>query len=119
MATKTQLAPYSRPLALSKVDGRTAEGQLLAATRAELIAHVGGSPSATQWALIEQAAQLRLRIAVMDRAFAKAGSLTDHDTRTYLAWANAYSRHLRAIGLKPTPPPAPSLHEIMGQHPAP
>ncbi len=69
-------------------------------TRAELTAHVGGTPSATQRALIEQAAQLALRLAAMDRKFAETGGQTEHDSRTYLAWSNSYSRLLRQLGLK-------------------
>jgi hypothetical protein len=40
-------------------------------TRAELVAHVGGKPSAVQSALIERACQLTLRIVAMDRKFAE------------------------------------------------
>ena len=36
-------------------------------TRAELVAHVGGKPSAVQAAMIERACQLTLRIVAMDR----------------------------------------------------
>jgi hypothetical protein len=78
--------------------------------RAELVAHVGGNPSATQRALIEQCVQLRLRLAVMDRAFAEAGgTMTAHDSRTYLAWSNSYSRTLRQLGLKGAPAPVATL----------
>jgi hypothetical protein len=78
--------------------------------RAELVAHVGGNPSATQRELIEQCVQLRLRLAVMDRAFAEAGgTMTAHDSRTYLAWSNSYSRTLRQLGLKGAPAPVATL----------
>ena len=113
---KRRLGPYSRPAALVTMDMRTKEARLLRDTRAELTAHVGGTnaASATQRALIEQCAQLRLRLATMDRAFAEAGGkMTAHDSRTYLAWANSYSRLLRQLGLRGAPAPVPSLAEYL------
>src|SRR5215472_7849796 len=89
-ADAPEIRPYSRPAALAKLDQRTKEARLIRETRAELLAHVGGNPSATQRALIEQLVQIRLRIALMDRKFAESGAQTDHDSRTYLAWANSY-----------------------------
>jgi hypothetical protein len=44
--------------------------------------------------MIEQAVQIKLRLAVMDRKFVDSGAQTDLDSRTYLAWANCYSRVL-------------------------
>ena len=94
------IAPYSRPAALAKLDGRTKEARLVRETRADLTAHVGGNPSATQRALIERAVQLSLRIAAMDRKFGQAGTMTEHDSRTYLAWSACLSRAMRDLGLK-------------------
>ena len=111
---KRRLGPYSRPAALVTMDMRTKEARLLRDTRAELSAHLGGSPSATQRALIEQCAQLRLRLATMDRAFAEAGgAMTAHDSRTYLAWANSYARLLRQLGLRDAPAPVPTIAELL------
>ena len=93
------LGPYSRPTVLAKRDQRTREARLLREARAELTAHVGGNPSATQRALIDQAAQLRLRLACMDRKFAESGTFTEHDSRTYLAWSNSYTRTLLRLGV--------------------
>jgi hypothetical protein len=107
-----KLGPYSRNATLTKLDGRTKEARLVQSLRAELAAHVGGKPSATQHALIEQAAQLRLRLAVMDRKYAEGGTLTDHDSRVYLAWSNSLSRLMRQLGTKAAPKPAPSLSDI-------
>lgn len=74
---------------------------MLKSVRADLTAHVGGHPSATQRALIEQAGQLRLRLAAMDQKFAQAGELSHHDSRTYLAWSNSYGRLISRLGSKP------------------
>lgn len=66
----------------------------------DLIAHVGGEPSAAQRILIEQAAQLRLHIALMDKRTAEGRELSERDARQYLAWANSLSKLLRHLGLK-------------------
>jgi hypothetical protein len=83
--------PYSR-LNLPTFSGKTREGAFLRGVRAELVAHVGGHPTATQAALIEAAAQLRVRITLMDRKFSETHEQTDHDTRVYLAWVGSLAR---------------------------
>jgi hypothetical protein len=99
---------------MAKLDGRTREARLMREARADLEKHVGGTASAVQHALIEQAVQLRLRLAVMDSRFAETGAQTDHDVRHYLAWSNSYSRLLRLLGMKGPPPKVPTLAEIRG-----
>jgi len=94
-----RLSPYSRLPALVNLDRRTKEAQLIKNTRAELLGHLGGSANVVQAALIEQAVQIKLRLAVMDRRFAETGTQTEHDSRTYLAWANSYSRMLAKLGI--------------------
>jgi hypothetical protein len=88
-ATAPRIRPTYRPVALAKLDQRTKEARLMRETRAELVAHVGGRPTAVQSALIERACQLTLRIVAMDRKFAETGAQTDHDSRTCLAWSTA------------------------------
>lgn len=94
---------------LATLDQRTREYRLMQETRADLLAHVGNMPSATQLALIERACQLRLRIAVMDQSYADQGTMTEHDSRVYLAWSNAYVRVVTALGLKAPPRPKQDL----------
>jgi hypothetical protein len=110
-----EIRPYSRPAALAKLDQRTKEARLIRETRAELLAQIGDRPSAVQRALIEQLVQIRLRIALMDRKFAETGAQTDHDSRTYLAWANSFSRLLGRLGLEASAPPpkVPTLAEYL------
>ena len=105
--------PYSRPAALAKLDQRTKEARVLREIREELTHHVGNNPSATQRALIDQAAQLKLRLAVMDRTFAENNKTTGHDTRDYLAWANSYTRLLRQLGIKGTTDRALNLNDYL------
>ena len=94
------LGPYSRPSVLAKLDGRTREARLLAEVRADLTAHVGGNPSATQARMIERAAWLSLHVAQIDAKAAAGGALTDHDCRTYLAWSNTLTKLLRHLGME-------------------
>jgi len=114
MRRNYQIGPYTRRL--TKLDGRTREARLMRDTRRELTAHLGGKPSATQAVMIEQAAQLTLRIATMDRKFAETGEQTEHDSRTYLAWSGALTRLLRQLGLKGAPQPAQTLASYLAEH---
>jgi len=115
--TKTRrIGAYSRPTALAKLDGRTREAALLRTTREALVAHVGGQPSAVQSVLIERAAILALRLAVMD-AKAPGGALTERDAREYLCWHNAYVRTLRELGIKGVPERGPTLAEVLASMP--
>jgi hypothetical protein len=70
-ATTPRIRLSYRPVALAKLDQRTKEARLMRETRAALVAHVGGKPSAVQAAMIERACQLTLRIVAMDRKFAE------------------------------------------------
>jgi hypothetical protein len=88
------------------VDGRSKEARLMKSLRTELIAHVGGEPSVTQRILIDQAARLQLRIAMMDREGTDTG-MSERRQVEYLAWANTLSRTLRELGLEPAKKPKP------------
>jgi hypothetical protein len=99
-APATPLSPRCRLATLAKLDGRRKEARLLRDTRAELVEHVGGRPSAVQRRLIERAAMLALRLALMD-ARAPDGNLSERDAREYLCWNNAYVRTLRELGIQP------------------
>jgi hypothetical protein len=89
--------PEYRPVALGNLDRRTWQGRLLRDTRFELTQHVGGNPSVTQVAMIEQLAQLRLRLALFNQRFSERGEMTDHDRRSYLAFANSHTRLLQRL----------------------
>ena len=94
------VGPHSAAGKLAKLDGRTREARLMRDTRRELVAHCGGSPSATQRQMIEQAVQLTLRLALMDAHFSDTGELTATDSKAYLGWSNALVRLLARLGLK-------------------
>jgi hypothetical protein len=100
---------------LVKVDGRTREARLMRETRAELTAHVGGSPTIAQRALIEQATNLRLRIAVLDKRFADSREYSEADTRTYTTLSNALGRVLSRLGLDAAPAPVKTLAQHLAE----
>jgi hypothetical protein len=75
--------------------------------RARLVEHVGGKPSATQAALIDRATWLALHVAQLDRRTADSRAMTEHDSRTYLAWSNSLTRTLRELGMEGAATPAP------------
>lgn len=104
-----KIGPYSRPDALSKMDGRTWEAKLLRQVRDDLAAQLGGSPSAAQRALIDQASWLTLHVEQINRRTVGGKVMTEHDSRHYLAWTNALSRTLRHLGLKGVAQPSATL----------
>lgn len=112
-----QISPRCGPDALAKRDGRTREAKLIRQVREELIAHVGGKPSATQRALIERAVNLSIRIAIMDERFAETGHQTELDSRTYLAWSNTLTRTIRSLGLKGPASRTPTLADYIAAKP--
>jgi hypothetical protein len=77
------------------------EGELVPAMRRDLAEHVGGKPNSVQRILIERAARLQLYISLMDQQAARDGTLSERNSREYLAWVNSLRLTLREIGLKP------------------
>jgi hypothetical protein len=113
---KRASGPYAGLARLSAPDLRTRYGRILKSVRDELTSHVGSRPSATQKMLIERAAQLSLRVAMMDDQAATGKVLTDHDSRTYLAWSNTLTRTLAQLGLHGAKPSTPKLSDYMAGH---
>jgi hypothetical protein len=96
--------PHTRGKALlANLDWRSREAKVLVAARRELTAHVGGSPNSVQRVLIERASRLMLYLEMMDAKAFEAGSLTEHDSRVYLAWVGALRLCLREIGIDEAP----------------
>jgi hypothetical protein len=81
--------------------------------RAELMAHCGAKPSATQQAMIELCCQLKARLAAMDAAFVDSGAMTPHDAKIYLAWGNALARTLSRLGAQSAATRGPTLAEYL------
>jgi hypothetical protein len=105
--------PISRPARVwADIDGNSREGQFIRQLRAELVQHVG-RPSATQRILIERAVMLATHLARMDADALKAGSMSDHARRQYLAWDSSLRRAMCAIGMKGASSPLPTLAEYL------
>lgn len=100
------------------MDRRTRQARLLKHMEAELTRHVGGTPSATQRALIARCAMLTLHVAMLDaRALENGGAMTGHDQRAYLAFSNSLTRALRDLGLDPAAAAPPSLSDLLRSPP--
>ena len=113
--TVHQIGPYSRPHMLAKLDGRTKEARQLEATCADLAEHVGGSPTALQTRLIDRISRLELYLSKMDeRANANGSTLSERDSKQYLAWCNSLRLAMRDLGLDRRGPREPGLVEALG-----
>ena len=109
--TIRRLLPGCRLTTAGSIDGRTKEAALLRRVRADLTAHVGGGPTASQAVLIERAAVLSLQLARLDISLA-AGAPVDEER--YLAWSNSLGRVIARLG-PPRKPPLPSLAEHLAR----
>jgi hypothetical protein len=108
------MGAYSRRFTLAKADGKTREAWLIRRVQEDLIAHVGGKPNTVQRMLIERAAVLTLRLAKLDAKIVnETGPLTLHDTNYVIAWQNALTRCLVALGVNPAAAPRPSLDDAL------
>ena len=109
-----KLGAYSKEIVLARPDRRTKEGRLLKQMRQALIAHLGGESrlSAPALALIERAAMLQLRCAVLDQKVLD-GSFSEYDAKTYLAFSNSLRRTLAALGLQPAASKPPTLAQYL------
>jgi hypothetical protein len=115
------IGAYSKPSVLGRLDHRTREYKLMAAYKAELTEAVGGRATNQQRDLIDLAAQLKLRIELMNLRLAVTGDLGDMARRSYLAWVNTLRKTLTALGVvpAPSPPPRSRRRESEGGHPDP
>ncbi len=107
------IGPHSRPGKLAVIDGRRAEARRMKEVRQELVAHVGGKPSATQRLMIDRVAVMLLRMELLDKEAMNGTPMADHDQRAYLGWANSVGRMLRHLGLKGVTGAAPSLSDYL------
>jgi len=106
--------PYSGPSAIARIDQRSRTAKFMRRLRADLLAHVGGSPTVTQRLLIERAVMLSTRIALFDIRVAEDGDFSEHDGKQYLAWSNSLERCLGRLGLGAAIKPyTPSLADYL------
>ena len=112
--------PHSgrKQLRVPPADGRSADKVFIRQIREELAAHIGGSPSLVQQALIDRAAWLRLHLRRMDQAALETGGMTDHRTKQYIVAIRAYSQLLAALDVQsPDKPPLTLASYLNGRAP--
>jgi hypothetical protein len=96
---------YGQRRGIVKCDGRSPEGRILKNARKALLEHIGRAETATgiQKSLIERAAMLELRAAMLDQKVI-AGTFTDYDGKTYNAVINSLTRVYKVLGIgRPQP----------------
>ena len=116
-----RIGPYSAAHMLAKLDGRSREANLLRRIRADLLKHIGGNPTVVQEMLIQRACVLSLRLAQIDRKIFADTELTLHDNQWTVAWQNALTRTLLALGVhqEAARQPPPRLSDYLsGKHAA-
>jgi hypothetical protein len=112
------LGPHSRLHNFDRVDRRTRAGRLLDRVRKELEAHVGPNPSAVQQLLIQRACVLSLRLALIDQKIFEEEAFTTVDSNMTVAWQNALTKCLRALGVPveaPKDDAEASINRIMAE----
>jgi len=103
----SKISPTYGPESAAKIDGRTWQARLLKATRRNLTAHVGGSPSVTQRALIDRAAWVTLHLAVLDKKTVDGMPLTTPEQVAYTSLNATLARCMARLGTQPAAPPKP------------
>jgi hypothetical protein len=88
---------------LARLDWRTREAKLLTAMRAELTQHLGGRLTAVQAILVERASRLVVYLETMDQRALEAGTMSERDSKQYLAWCGQLRLTLREIGVEAAP----------------
>jgi hypothetical protein len=105
---------FDRGIISQAVDETSPQGQFIRKLEADLIEHIGGAPSVTEWLLIQRIIRLQVRLDLFDRKLAtKPETWTPHDDWTYHGCGNAFRLALRELGFKPRPKPAPSFEDYM------
>jgi hypothetical protein len=89
----------SKPHTLARIDGRSREAELMKRVVSDLIRHIG-EPNTIQMMLINRAAVLTLRLGQIDQKIFNGGDFSVHDTDHAIAWQNALTRCLVALGVQ-------------------
>jgi hypothetical protein len=92
--------PYSKPSALTNIDGRCRIARTVKEFAQELARHVGGDPTPAQRVLIREASVKNAKLSMLVDQILEGGADPDLATRSYLAWSNSLRRDLEALGLK-------------------
>ena len=108
------IGPYSRPNALSSIDGRTRPGRFIKAVQDDLTDHVGGTPTVAQALLIRLVAIKALRLALLTDRILDPEAIAESNDQHFLGWANSLRRDLAELGIERRGDLTPSLAEVLG-----
>ena len=106
--------PYAlrnRLISLAHIDGRTKSAFHLKQVRQMLTDDIGGNPTFIQRLLIDRAAVLSLRLALADERIVE-DRLVEYDHKALVAWQNALTRTLVALGVQADAAPALSTNGL-------
>jgi hypothetical protein len=110
---RPRLGPYSKPHALTTVDGRCRVARHIREFAAELVRHIG-EPTAAQRVLIREASIKNAKLGLLvDKILDGAEPDLDMASRCYLAWSNSLRRDLEALGLRQPEQKVPELAEFL------
>ncbi len=87
--------------AIGKVDKRTKLGRFMRDTERDLIAQLGGKPSAAQRLMVKTVVLKAARLHQLESDLVEAGTEASPADYQRLAWLNSLSRDLAELGLKP------------------
>jgi hypothetical protein len=110
---RPRLGPYSKPHALTTVDGRCRVARTIREFAHELVKHIG-APTPAQRVLIREASIKNAKLGMLvDRILDGTQPDLDIASRCYLAWSNSLRRDLEALGLKAPEQKAPELGQFL------
>jgi hypothetical protein len=113
---RPRLGPYSKPHALTTVDGRCRVARTIREFAQELVRHIG-EPTPAQRVLIREAAIKNAKLGMLvDKILDGAEPDLDMASRCYLAWSNSLRRDLEALGLKAPEEKTPELSKFLTAH---
>lgn len=118
-AARTPTPRQNRRPPGTSLDGRSREYRLLTKTKRDLTASVGGSPSAVQTLLTNQAANLTVRLWQADSNVSPGEMISEAGTKHYVSLANALTRVLLRLGKdtgKALAKPTSTLKDIIARH---
>ena len=112
-----KVGPFSRDHVLATLDRRSKAGRVYRTIEKDLVAHVGGAPSAVERLLIQSAAVKGTRLALLTEAVLDGRDIGNDGQA--LAYANSFERTLIVLGLKAhVRDITPSIEDILRDHAA-
>lgn len=116
-AKNFKIGPTSRSRAIAEFDRRTKIGRLYKATMSDLVAHVGGAPTAAELLLIESITTKAVRVRLLTERLLAGEEIATGTDHHLLAWSNAMGRELAMLGLASRARDiTPTIDDIKAEH---